>query len=135
MQQDKPPLEDRIEDSDLSAEYARPPTGESANGADISVALPAQYGDKLTVHYPDECDEPHRGNPEEWLYGGLRGESVVLVAWDAYQDSLDRADDDEFVTLFGKTCEGVFRFNNRIRRVAETVCVERIDSPEYLSIR
>lgn len=135
MQHDKPPLEERIEDSDLSAEYARAPTSESANGKDIALAASVQYGDKITIHYPEDCDERHRGNPEEWLYGGLRGESVILVRWDSYQDSLARADDDEFVTLYGKTTEGLFRFNNRLRNVAERVCVERVDGPEYLSIR
>lgn len=135
MQRESRPIEERIEDSDVDAEHAFPPTGEAKSGEDIHLAVPAQYGDKISIHYPEDADVRFRSNPEEWVFAGLRCEMVKLVRFEQYEKAVERSDDEDFVDIYGSTAEGIFRFNNRVLNVAEKVCVERLDGPEYLSVR
>ena len=130
---DTPTKEERIEGSDVDAEYCE---ADVASGdVDIPVALPAQRGDRVVVEYREDADIPQAGDTETFVYLGTRGEMVMFETEDLYDSAVERADDSDFVTMNGHTSEGAFRFNERLKKHAACVTVERKDTPEFLSVR
>lgn len=95
-------------------------------------------GDRIEIHYPDDPAEGGirvRDSPEVWHFGGFQKDGIKLISESSHERALSEAEDGGLATIYGKTTEGVYRFNERVMKHAERVCVERVEVPDSYWVR
>jgi len=126
------PFDERLEDTDMDVKTAVAPISHGETG--VPLALPVTRGDRITIHYPEDSEANYKSNPEVFRFVGFREDCVRLVTEDYYQGAVEAADEGRMITVYGSTNEGVYRFNERVLKHAESVEVERKDFPEHFRV-